>query len=150
MVQAFLNQTMGAPAAVKEEASAPQAAMFSEAISAHLGGRAPNTPTVEVKVRYQAEVVFVYRPVWLISNFFLFSVALQLLQGTNPFYFFSCPLSPLPFVLLLSFLCISLSFGYKMFLVKLSLLSSSFISLLKAVDTQTLQIYGSFPSWIFC
>lgn len=50
---------MGAPAAVKEETSAPQAAMFSEAISAHLGGRAPNTPSVEVKVWFRAVVVFV-------------------------------------------------------------------------------------------
>lgn len=50
---------MGAPAAGKEEASAPQVAMFSEAISAHLGGRAPNTPSAEVKVRLPNEIVFV-------------------------------------------------------------------------------------------
>ncbi|KAK3870437.1 hypothetical protein Pcinc_024326 [Petrolisthes cinctipes] len=53
MVQAFLNQTMGAPTTVKEDTTTPQATMFSEAISAHLGGRAPNTPAVEIKNQSQ-------------------------------------------------------------------------------------------------
>jgi len=49
MVQAFLNQTMGAPVTPKEESTTPQATMFTEAISAHLGGRAPNTPAADLK-----------------------------------------------------------------------------------------------------
>ncbi|XP_045122118.1 double-stranded RNA-specific editase 1-like isoform X5 [Portunus trituberculatus] len=46
---AFLNQSIGpaATTAVKEES--PQAAAFTEAICAHLGGRAPNTPAVDPK-----------------------------------------------------------------------------------------------------
>nr|XP_053643767.1 uncharacterized protein LOC128696512 [Cherax quadricarinatus] len=42
--QAFLNQSEGTNA-VKEEF--PQAAAFTEAICAHLGGRAPNTPATD-------------------------------------------------------------------------------------------------------
>nr|XP_045593770.1 double-stranded RNA-specific editase 1-like isoform X6 [Procambarus clarkii] len=44
--QAFLNQPVGG-SAVKEES--PQAAAFAEAICAHLGGRAPNTPATDAK-----------------------------------------------------------------------------------------------------
>ncbi|XP_045593766.1 double-stranded RNA-specific editase 1 isoform X3 [Procambarus clarkii] len=43
---AFLNQPVGG-SAVKEES--PQAAAFAEAICAHLGGRAPNTPATDAK-----------------------------------------------------------------------------------------------------
>ncbi|MPC24377.1 Double-stranded RNA-specific editase B2 [Portunus trituberculatus] len=48
-IKAFLNQSIGpaATTAVKEES--PQAAAFTEAICAHLGGRAPNTPAVDPK-----------------------------------------------------------------------------------------------------
>ncbi|XP_063844628.1 double-stranded RNA-specific editase 1-like isoform X6 [Scylla paramamosain] len=47
---AFLSQPIGpaATTAVKEES--PQAAAFTEAICAHLGGRAPNTPAVDPKL----------------------------------------------------------------------------------------------------
>lgn len=48
--QAFLNQPVGGGSAVKEES--PQAAAFAEAICAHLGGRAPNTPATDAKVRH--------------------------------------------------------------------------------------------------
>ncbi|KAG7173438.1 Double-stranded RNA-specific editase 1-like 1 [Homarus americanus] len=45
--QAFLNQQTVGTTTVKEET--PQAAAFAEAICAHLGGRAPNTPATDAK-----------------------------------------------------------------------------------------------------
>lgn len=49
-VKAFLNQPLGAAAAAAAKDDSSQAAAFTEAICAHLGGRAPNTPAADPKV----------------------------------------------------------------------------------------------------
>ncbi|XP_050732716.1 double-stranded RNA-specific editase 1-like isoform X4 [Eriocheir sinensis] len=48
-VKAFLSQPLGAAAAAAAKEDSPQAAAFTEAICAHLGGRAPNTPAADPK-----------------------------------------------------------------------------------------------------
>jgi len=45
--QAFLGQSLGGATGIKEDS--PQAAAFTEAICAHLGGRAPNAPATDTK-----------------------------------------------------------------------------------------------------
>lgn len=49
-VKAFLNQPLGGAAGAGSKEDSPQAAAFTEAICAHLGGRAPNTPAADAKV----------------------------------------------------------------------------------------------------
>lgn len=45
-----MNQSLGSGAASASKEDTPQATAFTEAICAHLGGRAPNTPAADPKV----------------------------------------------------------------------------------------------------